>query len=311
MRNMTPAMQKLVRDFLQTFHIFKNFPIKEIPDFIQGLQERRFEAREVIFKEGERADSCFFIVSGKVAMLKHNSKARAVQEHLGIMGSGRVIGQLSMIDGQPRSSSCVAMADSLLLELSREDFDALVDKGDVFAFMFKDFLTRSIIRQLRQANEKLASLVKLARTVKTAPVEQIGEKIMDIDQSTKEVGLFLDSAEAGRETINGFEKVEKLYNRQLMEMKDRVSAEAAKFPTATEVDWGEANSLFERDPKSQAGRKPEEIQVQSRDELKSAILQLSDEEPTPKRENVVKLDDVDLEQFGISIGSDGSYEVSK
>lgn len=74
----------------------------------------------VIAAEGERGDQCFVIVRGKVAVSRNNRKITSGRW-------GAVIGEMSLLDGRPRSATLVAEEDSVLLVIHRGDFQYLVD----------------------------------------------------------------------------------------------------------------------------------------------------------------------------------------
>ncbi len=82
----------------------------------------RLKADEVLFLAGDPGDGCYQIDEGllKVSMMSRSGTERI----LAFMGSGSIVGELSMIDGLPRSAAVVAVRDSALSFLSRPSFEA-------------------------------------------------------------------------------------------------------------------------------------------------------------------------------------------
>ncbi|MBX9929212.1 MAG: Crp/Fnr family transcriptional regulator [Gemmatimonadaceae bacterium] len=76
---------------------------------------------------------------------------------LGMLGIGDHFGELSLIDDQPRSAHVIAMEESTLLTLRREDFRRRVDANPSVAWA----LLQELSRRLRRADEKIGSLVLL------------------------------------------------------------------------------------------------------------------------------------------------------
>ena len=85
----------------------------------------KLRADAVLFLAGDAGDGCYRIEDGllKVAMISRSGTERI----LAFLGPGAIVGELSIIDGLPRSASVVAVRESVLSFLSRaafEDFTA-------------------------------------------------------------------------------------------------------------------------------------------------------------------------------------------
>src|SRR5262245_20662025 len=78
-------------------------------------------AGQMLFLAGDEGDGCYRVEDG---LLKANVVAPAGGERiLAILGPGSIVGELSMIDGAPRSASVSALRDSKLSFISRAVFD--------------------------------------------------------------------------------------------------------------------------------------------------------------------------------------------
>jgi len=85
----------------------------------------KLRADAVLFLAGDAGDGCYRVEDGllKVAMISRSGTERI----LAFLGPGAIVGELSIIDGLPRSASVVAVRESVLSFLSRaafEDFTA-------------------------------------------------------------------------------------------------------------------------------------------------------------------------------------------
>jgi len=76
---------------------------------------------------------------------------------LGMLGVGAHFGELALIDGAPRSAHVIAMEDSTLLVLRREDFRRRLEESPLVAWS----LLAELSLRLRRADEKISSLVLL------------------------------------------------------------------------------------------------------------------------------------------------------
>jgi CRP-like cAMP-binding protein len=86
----------------------------------------RLKADEVLFLASDPGDGCYRIDEGllKVSMMSRTGTERI----LAFMGPGSIVGELSMIDGRPRSAAVVAVRDATLSFLSRAAFEAVAQK---------------------------------------------------------------------------------------------------------------------------------------------------------------------------------------
>jgi CRP/FNR family transcriptional regulator, cyclic AMP receptor protein len=75
-----------------------------------------------------------------------------------LLGPDAIVGELSMIDGGPRSASVVAIADCSLLFLSRAKFQTCVDSHPELT----SYLVRTLARRLRGADDGLAATTFLS-----------------------------------------------------------------------------------------------------------------------------------------------------
>jgi CRP/FNR family transcriptional regulator, cyclic AMP receptor protein len=95
-------------------------------DLFAGAKPVRLKADEVLFLASDPGDGCYRIDEGllKVSMMSRWGTERI----LAFMGPGSIVGELSMIDGLPRSAAVVAVRDAALRFLSRPSFEAFAQK---------------------------------------------------------------------------------------------------------------------------------------------------------------------------------------
>jgi CRP/FNR family transcriptional regulator, cyclic AMP receptor protein len=95
-------------------------------DLFLGAKPVRLKADEVLFLASDPGDGCYRIDEGllKVSMMSRTGTERI----LAFMGPGSIVGELSMIDGRPRSAAVVAVRDATLSFLSRAAFEMFAQK---------------------------------------------------------------------------------------------------------------------------------------------------------------------------------------
>jgi CRP/FNR family transcriptional regulator, cyclic AMP receptor protein len=95
-------------------------------DLFGGAKPVRLKADEVLFLASDPGDGCYRIDEGllKVSMMSRTGTERI----LAFMGAGSIVGELSMIDGRPRSAAVVAVRDATLSFLSRSAFEMFAQR---------------------------------------------------------------------------------------------------------------------------------------------------------------------------------------
>ncbi|MBL8028482.1 MAG: Crp/Fnr family transcriptional regulator [Fibrobacteres bacterium] len=109
----------------------------------------------IVFEEDSATNAMFIIVTGKIRISVMGYEGK--EAILAIMGPGEYFGEMSVIDGEPRSASAYAAEDTDLLVLRREDlFHQLETNPRLALSMLIEFSKR-----LRQADTRITSLALL------------------------------------------------------------------------------------------------------------------------------------------------------
>lgn len=83
--------------------------------------EVSFEPGEAIVREGDVGDAFFVITSGTAAVEQRGSILRE-------LSAGDFLGEISLIDGMPRTATVTATSPVAALRLARDDFQQLIDQ---------------------------------------------------------------------------------------------------------------------------------------------------------------------------------------
>ncbi len=111
----------------------------------------RINADQVLFVAGDAGEGCYRVEDGllKVTMVSCSGNERI----LAFLGPGAIVGELSIIDGRPRSASAVAVRDSTLSFLSRLAFENFAQKHSE---VYKSLVTLLATR-LRETDKVVAA----------------------------------------------------------------------------------------------------------------------------------------------------------
>ena len=116
-----PARPERMR-LLEDSSFFSAFTGEELRRVLRRLRERAVPAGEVVIREGEAGGWCFVIAEGTIDVTVSRSRGTS---RLATLGPGKVVGEIALVDRGPRSASCSAHEDAVILELHAEDLDAL------------------------------------------------------------------------------------------------------------------------------------------------------------------------------------------
>jgi CRP-like cAMP-binding protein len=151
----TPARSSLLRlERTSVEQLNELAAFRALPGVVKlALAEKvgRIEAPDgaTICSEGEGADAAYFIAFGAVQV--HRSG-----QPLARLPSGEWFGMVALMDGGPRSASCVTEGPTRLLRLGRPDFETLFSSGNRFAFQLVEGMARQLVKNLRAADLLLA-----------------------------------------------------------------------------------------------------------------------------------------------------------
>jgi signal transduction histidine kinase len=114
----------------------------------QSFTERFYKTGEVVFLEGEEGDTMYLIRAGQVAIFKGSFDAPVI---LAYKGAGEIIGEMAIIERQPRSASVVALDELSLLGLNRANFEKLLKDTPSVGLGIMEMLSA----RLRQSSQAL------------------------------------------------------------------------------------------------------------------------------------------------------------
>ena len=129
--------------FLQGVDFFSSCTAEQILRISAIVHQRRLAEGERIYGPGEPADELFCVVEGAVTSVNGGHSQR--------VGPGETFGVLEILSGRLRSQEAVAAEDSLVLEITAEDFfDLLSHNIEIVKALFR----RILEQQDRGASEE-------------------------------------------------------------------------------------------------------------------------------------------------------------
>ncbi len=137
------------------------------------MDSREFKQNEIVFHYGDPGGEIFIIRGGRVELFVESTEGTKIM--LSENEQGDVLGELSFLDGGPRTATAVACEDTQMLVLNRERLLDFIDKHPHAAM---DVLT-VIGRRLRATDELLRTQVSRNPNVEEEERLTFGQRIAD------------------------------------------------------------------------------------------------------------------------------------
>src|SRR5271156_234764 len=108
-------------EMLADVELFEHISDEDRARLAEFIDFRQLAAGETLFKAGEPGDSLYVVKSGEIELYIKDTAGQKILLAIAIAGTGEVFGELALLDRGPRTATALALADSELLELDRDD----------------------------------------------------------------------------------------------------------------------------------------------------------------------------------------------
>lgn len=132
---------------LQHVPLFHNMPSQFLRHLAQVAICRRFRAGDVLCSKGEMSSTLFVLLKGQVMVVGVDDEGREVL--LNLLKPGDFFGEISLIDGRPRSADVIAVTDGEALLVRRSDFMALAERMPQLIWQIME----AIAKRMRETDE--------------------------------------------------------------------------------------------------------------------------------------------------------------
>ncbi len=113
-----------IMEIIEHIRLFEDFDRAEIELLAHYMHCYRADIGIEIIREDELGDCMLLLIEGSVEILKRDRQG--LPQRLAVDGPGKTLGEMSLIDGEPRFASCVTLAPTLFAVLDRDALTRLV-----------------------------------------------------------------------------------------------------------------------------------------------------------------------------------------
>lgn len=132
---------------------FAEFSREDISILAGYMDVFRAQAGETIIREDDGGDFMLLIIEGAMDIFKRG--LRTGQQHMTSVGPGMTLGEMSMIDGEPRFATCVATETTVFAVLHRDDMAKIILDHSSLGSKVLVKLVSMLSSRLRQTSARL------------------------------------------------------------------------------------------------------------------------------------------------------------
>jgi CRP/FNR family transcriptional regulator, cyclic AMP receptor protein len=147
------SLHDAISNMLIECDLFNTFTWPEVQSAARYFNISEIEEGGAIFQEGDMGSFMGIINDGSVKVIKSDLDESNIQ--LATLPKGRTFGEMAVLDGERRSATCIAASDCLLLTLSKESLDKMIEEMPAIAAKLIRVLAIALSRRLRMADGKL------------------------------------------------------------------------------------------------------------------------------------------------------------
>ena len=164
------SLRPVARSLLRTYQV-RSSRSKNLAEALAKGSACSWKDNEEICREGKASDSMFVILKGSVRVVKKD--INGTEQELAVLPAPSMIGQMGLVDGSPRSATCLAAGEVGALLIDQSVFDDLLEEASPAASSFRHLLLSTMMSQLSLANQKIRDLIiDMEQDAEPFPVER-------------------------------------------------------------------------------------------------------------------------------------------
>jgi CRP/FNR family transcriptional regulator, cyclic AMP receptor protein len=152
----TPFVDRM-REIIDRIKLFEDFDEGEIDIMARYMSCYHAPSGTEIIREGASGDFMILIIEGTVEITKLDSEG--LPATVGMAGPGKTLGEMSLIDGEPRFASCLAIVDTLFAVLDRDGLTRIITEEPHIGIKLMMELLMLLNQRLRNVSSAYVKLI--------------------------------------------------------------------------------------------------------------------------------------------------------
>ena len=183
----------------ERFDFLSELPENSLDILLKEASRQTLKSGEVLFKQNDEADVMCIVMSGALGVFVNQNQTldkrlNSNKRLVALVGKGEVIGEVAIVAGGVRSADVIALRDTNLLRITREQFDNLLENHPEIAIP----LTKTLAMRLRNATESAAvnirpKVVTFIGGSENVDVLEIAQKVRECIQLTYDQSIYVQA----------------------------------------------------------------------------------------------------------------------
>lgn len=151
-----------MREIIEAIQLFEDFEADELEGLARYMRCYRAPLGTEIIREGDDGDFMLLLLDGSVEIVKKDVRGSA--QIMGRAGPGKTLGEMSLIDGEPRFASCVALETVEIAVLDRESLSRIIAEEPRIGVKLLMELLMLLNQRLRSVSAQLLECMEARRS---------------------------------------------------------------------------------------------------------------------------------------------------
>ena len=134
--------------------LFKNLDCRELIEVVKTVGRRKYKKGEVIFEEGDKCNSLYFINEGKVKLYKYTKDGK--EQILSILGKNDFVGDLDLLNISEHKYNAAAVEDCKMCIITKDEMRTIMLNNPEIG-----------IKVLEAVSEKMSAMENLIQNLAT------------------------------------------------------------------------------------------------------------------------------------------------
>ena len=162
-------MSHPLHQFFGQVPLFSNLNGDELNELLRAIQPIQLKSGEFLFREGDPADAAYVIQSGELEVFIERLESRIP---LTALGPNDVLGEIALLDGQPRTAHVRATSDVALFRIDRNEFEFLRRNLHGAAFKLIRQIAVTVCERVRKSNSLIQQLAEERDDIESGRAEK-------------------------------------------------------------------------------------------------------------------------------------------
>lgn len=151
----TITRERLLTFLLET-PMFEKLEPSELMEIIHIVDIEQYRAGEIIFSEGDTGDAWYVLYRGAVEVIKQGATG---EKKIAQLGPQSCFGEISILDGSPRSATIRTTEESVVFRVPRPAFSKLIADNNLMAYKLLYQMAILLAQRQRSSTLRLSELL--------------------------------------------------------------------------------------------------------------------------------------------------------